>query len=102
MKTKFKQLKLSKWPPAGRKKMEEQNFRLLSINVNGINKEKILNLTKIGDFDLLFLQETHNGLTGEIKVQFEMDMDCMIINNYYIERDTVCVCVGGRGGSNFY
>ena len=55
--------------------MEGTNFRVYSININGINKEKLGKLTQLRtyDFDLLFLQETHNGLTDETKVLLEKE-----------------------------
>ena len=76
--------------------MEGTNFRVYSINVNGINKEKLGKLTQLGtyDFDLLFLQETHNGLTDETKVRLEKELDCIIVKNDSLGTDKT----GGGGG----
>ena len=61
--------------------MEGKNFRLLSINVNGLDKEKVNKLTKIDDFDLLFLQETHNKVGNDLIEQIEREMDCIFLTN---------------------
>jgi hypothetical protein len=75
-------------PPARETQMEEQNFRLLSINVNGLNTDKITKLRQIGDFVLLFIQETHKGLTDVIKEQLEREINCFVIRNNYAGEDT--------------
>ena len=38
-------------------------------------------LTKLDNFDLLFLQETHNSIDDEVKEQIERVMDCIILTN---------------------
>ena len=68
--------------------MEEQNFRLMSININGFSTDKIQKLTNIGDFDLLLIQETHNSLTDVTKDKLERELDCIIIRNNYVGIDT--------------
>ena len=83
--------------------MEGTNFRVYSININGINKEKLGKLTQLRtyDFDLLFLQETHNGLTDETKVLLEKELDCIIIKNDPLDIDKkagVAICIKNKPG----
>jgi exonuclease III len=68
--------------------MEEQNFRLFSLNANGMSIDKVTKLEQVRDFDLFFIQETHNGLTDTITEKLERELDCVIIRNDYIGTDS--------------
>jgi exonuclease III len=59
--------------------MEGKNFHILSINSNGLDREKIEKLTKLDDFDILYIQETLNKVDNDMKEQLERKMDCIVI-----------------------
>jgi exonuclease III len=61
--------------------MEGTNFHLLSININGLDKEKLNKLTSLDNFDIMFIQETHNAFDGDFKEQTERKMDCIVLTN---------------------
>jgi exonuclease III len=47
-------------------RMEGKNFHIASVNINGIDEDKILKLSKETKYDIIMLQETHIGLTKEL------------------------------------
>ena len=68
--------------------MEEQDFRLFSLNTNGLNIDKVTKLGQIRDFDIFFIQETHNGLTDIVREKLERELDCVVISNNYVGTDS--------------
>jgi exonuclease III len=66
--------------------MDSQILKLASINVRGLNMEKINNLKKlISDYDIISLQELHNVKQKLItKLEDKLDVLFLIQNNYSI------------------
>ncbi len=46
--------------------MEGTNFRIASVNTNGIDKQKIDKIYDFMNHEIILIQETHNGFNKEI------------------------------------
>jgi exonuclease III len=62
-------------------KNEGLNLRLLTININGINDNKIEKLCTLKKYDVILIQETHNGLTKKTIAKIEEKLNGIIIVN---------------------
>ena len=67
--------------------MEEQNLRIASINTNGIDKAKIIQLNKLKDYDILLIQETHNKFTKTLISELERINDALVVINDSMNND---------------
>ena len=67
--------------------MEEINLRIASINTNGIDKDKIIQLSKLKDYDILLIQETHNKFTKTLISELERINDALVVINNSTNND---------------
>ena len=67
--------------------MEDLNLRIASINTNRLNKDKITQLTKLKDYDILLIQETHNKLTKALISEIERINYALVVINNSIDND---------------
>jgi exonuclease III len=64
-----------------KKQMEEKNFHIASVNMNGIDENKILNLNNFNKYDIIMIQETHSGLTKELIEIIEDKLNSIVITS---------------------
>ena len=61
--------------------MEELNFHITSINTNCLDQDKMAQLLKLKNYDIILIQKTHNRLTKEMIRELEAKMDVIVVTN---------------------